>query len=161
MKPLGMTPIDMVDKLIELIKAAVKDFNLESNVLGIKKPPQVISGYLAEKKAGAKQDPPDFPYVIVRYLEDNDDGSQNTATVRVLIGTYSEDEQNGWRDCMNVAIRIKHELLKQRLFGPFSIEYPIKTELYEEQPYPEWMVSMTLNVSMPKTQEEGVLFDDF
>lgn len=157
MKPVEMTPIDLVDRLIEEIKVIVKDFHLDTNVPGVKKAPQVISGYLGEKKPGAKQDPPDFPFVIVRYLEDNDDGQQHTANIRILVGTYSEDAQNGWRDTLQVATRIKNELLKKRFIGPFSIEYPVKMEIYEEQPCPEWAASVTFSVSMPKVQEEGVL----
>lgn len=152
-----MTPLDLVDRLIEEIKIIVKDFHLETNIPGVKKPPQVISGYLGEKKPGSKQEPPDFPFVIVRYLEDTDDGTQHTANVRLLIGAYNEDAQNGWRDCLRVAVRIKNELLKKRFFGPFSIEYPVKTELFEEQPFPEWTTSITFSVTMPKIQEEGVL----
>ena len=45
-----MTPIDLVDRLIEEIKVIVKDFHLDTNVPGVKKAPQVISGYLGEKK---------------------------------------------------------------------------------------------------------------
>lgn len=156
-----MTPILLVDTLIDVIKAAVTNFDLDANVSGIKKAPQVISGYLKEKKPGQKQDPPDFPYVIVRYLEDTDNENESTATVRIISGTYSEDEQNGWRDCMNVITRIKQELLKKRSFGPFRIEYPLKTELPEEQPYPEWVAMLTLNVVIPQVQEEGGYLDGF
>jgi len=156
-----MTPLILVDKLIEFITLVVVNFELESNIPGIKKAPQVISGYLKEKKPKEKQTVPDFPYVIVRYLDDTDTSESNTATVRVIAGTYSEDEQGGWRDCVNVITRIKEALLKQRFIGgPFKIEYPIKTELPEEQPYPEWVAFLTLNVTIPSIQEEGGYLKD-
>lgn len=156
-----MTPIILVDKLIEFIKPVVAEFELQTNVAGVKKAPQVIAGYLQEKKPAQKQDPPDFPYVIVRYLEDTDTGDGDAATVKVYAGTYSEDIQDGWRDCMNVITRIKEALLEQRFIGGvFKIEYPVKTELPEEQPYPEWVAILTLTVAIPHVQEEGGYLKD-
>lgn len=155
-----MTPIVLVDTLVEFIKPVVDNFELDSNVQGIRKSPQVISGYLKEKKPKEKQVIPDFPYVIVRYLEDTDTDDGNTAKVKILAGTYSEDEQGGWRDAMNVITRIKEALMKQRFFGAFKIEYPIKTELPEEQLYPEWVAILHLTVTMPHLIEEGGYLKD-
>jgi hypothetical protein len=155
-----MTPIVLVDALIDFIRPVVANFELDTNVSGIKKAPQVIGGYLSEKKPGQKQDPPDFPYVIVRYLEDEDTEESNTAQVRIIAGTYSEDTQNGWRDCLNILTRIKEALLEQRFVcGSFKVERPIKTELPEEQPYPEWVAIMTITVTIPQVQQEGVFID--
>jgi hypothetical protein len=152
-----MTPILLVDALIEFIETVVKDFELQTNVKDAPpKSPQVIGGYLHKKKPDGKQNPPDFPFVIVRYLEDDDTDEVNTAKIRIIAGTYSEDESDGWRDCMNVITRIKVALLKQRFIGgSFKIERPIITELPEEQPYPEWVAMMTLTVTIPQVQEEG------
>ena len=155
-----MTSISLIDRLIKFIRPVVEEFELQSNVTGVKKAPQVISGYLREKKPGHRQDPPDFPYVIVRYIDDTDTINGATATVRILVGTYSEDEQGGWRDALNVATAIKIALKKQSYFGPFKIEYPIKTELPEDQPYPEWVAFMTLTVTIPQIQEEGGYLKD-
>lgn len=155
-----MTPIILVDELVEFIKPIVAEFDLESNVKGVRKAPQVISGFLKEKKPGQNQDPPDFPFVIVRYIEDTDRDDGNIAIVRIIAGTYSEDEQDGWRDALNVVTRIKEELLEKRFIGKaFKVEYPIKTELPEDQPYPEWAAFLTLNISIPHVQEERGLED--
>lgn len=155
-----MTPVMLVDRLIDFIKPVVAEYVLKSNVPGIAKAPQVISGYLKEKRRGELQDPPDFPYVIVRYLEDDDTDNGSIAKLIIIAGTHSEDTQDGWRDCMNVITKIKAALLKQRFFGPFKIEKPVKTELPEEQPYPEWVAFLTLNVTIPQIQEEGGYQDD-
>lgn len=154
-----MTPIVLVDTMIKFIEPVVENFELQSNVPDIKKAPQVIGGFLSEKKRSQEQDPPDFPFVIVRYIDDEDKGDgTNVATVKIIVGTYSEDYQDGWRDCMNVVIRIKEELLKQRIIGgPFRVEYPIKIELPEEQPFPEWAAFLTVKIIMPSIQEEGGL----
>lgn len=160
MSAVAMTSIDLVDKLKEFITPVVAEMELKTNVSGILKAPQVITGYLQEKKPLQKQDPPDFPYVIIRYLEDDDTMDVDTAKVKIYAGTYSEDTQDGWRDALNVITKVKTALLKQRFFGPFKIEYPVKTELPEEQPYPEWVAFLTLNITIPHITEEGGYLKD-
>ncbi|MFY0545456.1 hypothetical protein [Brevibacillus sp. H7] len=156
-----MTPNLLVDELIKFIEPVVANFDLESNVKGIRKSPQVIGGYLEEKKPQQRQETPDFPYVIVRYLEDDDTDESNIASVRIIAGTYSEDEQNGWRDCMNVVTRIKQALLEQPIIGErFRVQKPMKTQLPEEQPFPEWMALLTVQVVIPQTEEEGGYLKD-
>ncbi|WP_025847608.1 hypothetical protein [Paenibacillus ehimensis] len=150
-----MTPLILVDDLVSFIKPVVQQFVLESNATGISKAPQVIAGYLKEKKAVQNQNPPDFPYVIVRFLEDDDSEESYSASIRIIAGTYSEDEQNGWRDPVNILSRIKIALLENRIIGkPFWTEKPIKIELPEEQVFPEWVAWMTLRFTVPQVQSQ-------
>lgn len=146
----------VVDALIEHITPAVSDFSLETNVRGHAfKAPKVRAGYLAEKKPGPSQSPPDFPYVIVRFLEDNDTDDSNIAQIRIIAGTYSQDEENGWRDALNVATRVKQHLLAHPCFdSAFRVMRPIRTELPEEQPFPEWVAMLTIHVQLPQVREE-------
>lgn len=152
-----MTPIVLVDELIKFIIPVVADFRLQTNVPNAPyKSPQVVGFGLDEKKPHQQQSIPDFPFVIVRFLDDNDTDESNTAQVRIIAGTYSQDIQDGWRDVMNVVTRIKGALLKQRFIGDvFKVEKPIKTDLPEEQPFPEWVAMLTITVTIPQVQEEG------
>jgi hypothetical protein len=61
---------------------------------------------------------------------------------------------------MNVITRIKEALLEQKFLGPFKIEYPVKCELPEEQPYPEWVAILSLTAAIPRVQEEGGYLKD-
>lgn len=155
-----MTPIILVDKLIEFIEPVVADFRLETNVKGLPpRAPQVQGGYLKEKlpnQAQAQGDP-DFPNVIVRFVEMTDGENGSTATVKIMTGTHSFDEKDGWRDCMNVITRIKTALMKKGTVGPFRFNKPYLLELPEEQPYPYWAAILTLNVEVGQPQIEGVL----
>lgn len=160
MSGVTMTPTILVDNLIEFIKPVVAEYELQTNVPGAKKAPQVMPGYLSEKKPAQQQDPPDFPYVIVRYLEDTDTNDGAVAIAKIYAGTYSEDTRDGWRDTMNVITKIKTALLKQKFFGPCKIEYPVKTELPEEQPYPEWVAILNLRFTIPHIAEEGGILED-
>jgi len=154
-----MTPIILIDKLIEFLTPVVAEFDLQSNVETVRKAPQVLAGYLPAKLP--LQTIPDFPYVLVRYIEDTDAEDADTAIVKIYVGSYSEDAQDGWRDAMNILTKTKTALMRKRFFGPFKIERPIKTELPEEQPFPEWIAILTLNVTMPHVIEEGDCLDDF
>lgn len=144
-----MTPIELVDALSDFIKDVVKEYDLSTKIDGKCKAPEVHSGYLPPKTKG--DDASDFPYIIVRYLSENDN-SGNVVSMRIIIGTYSEDEQNGWRDTLNIATRIKIAIRKRETLGPFSLSDKIETELFEDQPFPYWFAVMDLDFNAPQVQ---------
>ncbi len=146
-----MTPVILVDELRDYLKLVVEKYWFETNKKEVNKPPQVISGYLPAKKA---TDIPDFPFILVR-LSDGEDADSSTVTVYVVIGTYSEDAQNGWRDPANIVERVRQSLLKKRtLANRFRLEMPLKYELPDEQPVPHWFGIITTKWTIPQLQEE-------
>lgn len=144
-----MTPIELVDTLVEFIKEAVKEYDLSTKVDGISKAPEVHAGYLPPKVKG--DDEPELPYIIVRYLSEEDSDTGNV-DIGIIIGTHSEDEQNGWRDPLNIATRIKIALKKVGFIGPFSLNGKINTELFEDQPFPFWFAVMNVSFNIPQVQ---------
>lgn len=149
-----MTPTLLVDELRNFIDDVVKNYWLETNK-DLNKPPQVVTGYLPPKKSTPD---PDYPFVIVRLVEGTDNQESATVTVKIIVGTYSEDAQNGWRDVANIIQRIWTELFKRRVIAKkFRVEYPMKFEMPEEQPFPEWVGIMTTNwtVAHPVLEEVG------
>lgn len=151
MAPIVMTPIELVDTIANYLKEVVKEYDLETKKDGIIKAPEIHTGYLPDKKNSNEIDKLDFPYVIIRFLSE-DDSNVDTVNIRLIIGTYSEDEVNGWRDPVNIATRIKIALRKKRVFGPFSLIDKIKIELFEEQPFPQWFTTMDLQFNIPQVQ---------
>lgn len=152
-----MTPIELVDGLVKFIEHVVKEYKLATKVGGVNKTPSVYAGYLPTNDAEDDEvnlTPKDYPFVIVRYISDNDDLDGVVANVRLIIGTYSEDDQNGWRDAINIATRIKIELKRQTLTGLFSLNNKIQTELFEEQLRPFWHAIMELSFNIPQVQPE-------
>lgn len=152
-----MTSIELVDSLVEFIKEVVKEYNLTTKVKGQSKVPSVYAGYLPseEEEEDDSLNPNDYPFIIVRFIADTDDiGSSDSTSIRLIIGTYSEDEQNGWRDTLNIATRIKIELKKQQTIGPFALTGKIQTDLFEEQLKPYWHVIMDLDYFVPQVQAE-------
>lgn len=156
-----MTPIELVDGLVESIKGVVKDYDLSTKVDGVKKSPSVYAGYLPpDDDEDENLAPQDYPFVIVRFLSDTDENDSDTTNIRLVIGTHSEDEQNGWRDALNIATRIKIELKKKQIIGPFALIGKIQTELFEEQLRPYWHVIMDLSFNIPQVQTEwSEMFD--
>lgn len=151
-----MTPIELVDALVDFIKAAVKDYDLSTKIEGLSKAPEVYSGYLPPKIKG--DDASEFPYILVRYLSGEDDET-DTVDIALIIGAYSEDEQNGWRDPLNIATRIKIAIKKAGIIGPYALTGKVKTELFEEQPFPYWFAVMELRFNIPQVQIDWSEYD--
>jgi hypothetical protein len=153
----NMIPIELVDGLVSFIKQVVKEYNLSTKIDGVNKAPSVYAGYLPTDDEDDEDEltPTDYPFVLVRFLSDSDDDdTSNVANIRLIIGTYSEDDQNGWRDALNIATRIKMELKKKQNIGPFSLTNKIQTELFEEQLRPFWHAIMDLSFNVPQVQPD-------
>jgi hypothetical protein len=150
------TPSLLIDALRGFVDGIVKEYWLETNRREKSKPPQVVMGYLPAKNSTPE---PDYPFVIIRLAEGTDKKDGSTVVVKIIVGTYSEDSQNGWRDVANIIQRLRFELFKHGVVGKkFRVEYPMKFEIPEEQPYPEWIGIMTTTWAMAQPVEE-VLYD--
>ena len=158
-----MSPVDLVDAICEFLTITVKDLQLKTQ-RGDTRSPQIVAGYLPPKNPKKPElQEEDFPFVIVRLisLEDTSEkgGSASKdyaqAVVRLVIGTYSHDAQDGWRDVANTATRIWIDLFRKRVIAKrYRIEYPYLFEMPEEQPYPQWIGEMTTRWTMPRPLEE-------
>jgi hypothetical protein len=147
------TPVLLVDGLKAFIEVVVNDYQLETKNKNMVKPPQVIAGYLPSKDP--KSETPDFPFVIVRFAEGTDSDEDSRVIIKIIAGTYSEDAQEGWRDPANILQRIRTELMKHRVVGgKFRLEFPLRIEMSEEQPFPEWIGVMTTTWTIAQPVEE-------
>lgn len=142
----------MMDELIEEIKRATKHLQFETKNKTYRAP-QVIDGYLPPKNPKDPQSIEDFPFVIVRYLNDEGQVENSTAQVKIICGIYSEDDQRGWRDFLNLSNTIKTHLMSKSFLGKcFEVQLPIKREFPEEQGVPEWIGWLTLTIAIPNIQ---------
>lgn len=148
------SPVLLVDELKAFVEKVVQSYVLETNKADVEKPPQVAAGYLPAKKSGPD---PDYPFVLARLIDNNDTRDGSTATVKIIAGTHSEDEQEGWRDPANILLRIRGELLKRRIIGgKYRLELPLKIEIPEEQAFPEWVGFMTTTWAYAQPMEEVI-----
>ena len=152
-----MTPLMLVDGLSAFVREKVADFRLPTKKLLTA--PVVYSGYLPLDD----EDDSICPYVIVRLTQVLDEDRQSTAKIVILIGTRATDD-GFWRDCVNVAERIRQALLQQRMVDKrFRLQLPLKIEFPEgEMPYPEavCMLDTTWIIPQPQARMEEEVYGD-
>lgn len=110
------------------------------------KVPEVVSGYLAPKRS---KETPDFPSVIVRPSASTTSDDGNTqCTVKLIIGCFSED-YDGYKDCYLVLDRIRSAFMeKGTLNKRFAFELPFSSDMFDDQPYPEWVLEVNTRWSI-------------
>jgi len=156
-----LTPLILLDELCKELTGIVQNFRLQTT----KKttiPPRVWPGYLPTNDNNENEDEEvTFPYVIARIIDVEDKEKESIAKIVILIGTYSEDD-DFWRDCINVGERIRQGLLiKRQLGNQFRMKLPLKLECPDgtQQPYPEaiaWLTTLW-HISQPQQRlEEGI-----
>lgn len=101
--------------------------------------PKVELGYLPmkERKPGKPQEDPDedFPYILIRYKEGEDELTEGEVSIQLLLGAYRDDE-TGWKDILNMIEAIRKTLMTQSYFENGTLQYPIKYKIPEEQGIP-------------------------
>ena len=162
-----MHAIDLVDNLKVFLQEKLNDLELQTKSPEIFKAPTVHGGYLPPKPSrrdrDEENDPDDYPFVIVRFLGHGDKiHDKKTMAARIIIGTYSKDEQNGWRENVNVWNRIELALKEAQAVGPFNLTGQIDFDLFEEQMRPSWHSTAVLEFEAPQIQRDwSVLEDEF
>lgn len=144
-----MTPIELVKSVASFLEQTVNEYSLETKT-GETKTPQVFCGETPIKDK--ENEKSIYPFLLVRF-DSEEITSDDKVSVMVEVGTYSEDEQNGWMDPLNIATRIKIALKKKGFIGPFSLNR-IKIESVVEDFRPYWFVVMELQFNIPDVQPE-------
>ncbi|BBB91052.1 MAG TPA: hypothetical protein PKA28_10815 [Methylomusa anaerophila] len=149
-----MTPLILMDELCGFLRETVKDFRLSAKKY--ETAPVVYDGYLP------LEDEPEqvCPYVIARITKVSDADKGSTTKIAILIGTRAEDD-GFWRDCVNVAERIRQALLVNRVLAKrFRLQLPLEIIFPEGQmPYPEAVCALETIWTIPQPQprlEENV-----
>lgn len=143
----------------ERLMSIVANMQLENDAGSKVQPPQIVRGYLPPKRSGAIKD---FPYLIVRpSVGSTDTEYKSIVDVKFLIGCYSEDF-DGFEYAMLVLDVVRRDLLERpNLTGTaFQFELPFDWRLFDEQPWPEWMIEATCKWTIPTPQrvpDDGVL----
>lgn len=147
-----MTIYHVMQDFKEVLEAAVKEAHLKTK-LNVIKDPQIVLGYLdplQEEDKGQE----DFPYIIVRYINDMTLEEQSNLSLKLIFGAYSEDIE-GWVDVLHLMELVKKAVLTKPVFNFYTIDRPIKTSMPEEQPYPYFFGFMELTLTIPQLQMEG------
>ncbi|WP_312117946.1 hypothetical protein [Brevibacillus reuszeri] len=146
-----MTPVLLMRSLKTFLEEVVENVELTSPK-GVLTKPQVFLEQLPQKSASSQEE--DFPFIIVRAMggEDRTDGA--SASINLLVGTHSKDD-DGFMDVMNIIEDVRQALLKNRIVGgSFRLELPLKWKLFEEQPWPGWIGEINTLWTIPTVIEE-------
>lgn len=160
-----MLNIELLDNLVAFLNEELKEMRLSTKDENVEKAPMVYDGYLPPKATSSRRgddtEQEYYPFVLVRYLGEADKiYDENVAELKLVIGTYSKDEQHGWRDTLNVMNKIKISLGKKRVIGAASITGTISMALFEEQMKPMWHGVMEVQFNLPQVSWEWSVLDD-
>ncbi len=152
-----MIPVELIKSIQTEIQEAVKDYKLAAEGQEDKK----ITVYAQHIPDDCFMNDSYYPLVVaaINKIEDAADDSYpalSTVTVGLTFGVYGEDRY-AWVDLLNVMERTRQRLVNSRLLdNRFRLQFPVKWETIEAQPYPFWYGYGTLEYSMPRPVETRI-----
>ncbi len=158
-----MHGINLVDALKIFLEEKLKDLELPTKTPDVYRMPNIYGGYPPSKPSQRNDevDSDGYPFVVVRFLGQTDVlYDKKTMAVRIIIGTYSKDEQDGWRDNLNVWNRIELALKEAQTIGAFSLAGKIEMDLFEDHMRPSWHSTAVLEFEAPQVQWNRSVLDD-
>ncbi|MGE7942820.1 hypothetical protein ACQKNB_12100 [Lysinibacillus xylanilyticus] len=160
-----MDSLSMTDELVAFFTEKLADLSLQTKDENVFKAPTVYDGYLPPKKNARRgeedTEQDDYPFVIVRFLYEKDNlKDKNVMKFRLLIGTYSKDDRQGWRDTLDVMNHMKFALKEVGSVGPGLLTGEIEAALFEEQMKPLWRGVMEVEFATPPVQLDWSVLDD-
>lgn len=151
-----MTPIILLDRLAEFVQEKTADIILqvrtEPGADHKERPAEVHKMRLPKKEDSTRR----IPYILLQLLTGKDDEQeQSTCQIRIVVGTYSEDENVGSYDVLNVILRIRTELEKIGIIGEqFGLQKPLEYIIYPDDYHPYYFGEMMTNWSLPEIKRE-------
>lgn len=147
------TPINLVECLATRIENLVEKYRLQtSDAPETLRAPNVLRQYLPLKKYADEPDPADYPLVSV-FLSDVEVAAadeRGKAQVDIICGGYdANNNSQGWRTPMDMAYRILVDLQQAPIIGAFQMQFPVTIKAPEDQPYPQWYVTLSTRWDMP------------
>lgn len=140
----------LVDDLSVYLQKKLKEFSLETKKG--RKSVKIFKYFLPSKR---KETEDDFPLIIIRPFE-GEDAKQSDATVKLICGVYSQDDE-GIYDLVSLMEKVRLVLLEDyEINSKFRLEQPeikpLKWEISEDQPYPQWLGAITVTFNVPMVQ---------
>ena len=140
-----MIPANLLQAVGEEIKIAVKDYMLNTEAEG-EKP---VSVYLQSIPDEEWLSDSYYPLVVprVKAVTDNGDG-KSEVEIEITVGVHGEGADT-WRDLLSVMERIRQRFCNNKIIGnKYHLQFPIKWETADPQPYPYWIGYGDLNYSL-------------
>ena len=157
-----MNELILIDEIIKALETELANIQLQTQSQSTEVgPPRVFDGFLPAKRSGQGED---YPFVIVRPADGQTSArDESTVQIKFIIGTFDDDAQNmnGYRDCMIIMGTIRRFFMERPIFAKnFMFQRQFQWRVFEEQPYPYWMMECTAGWNVATAQiepDEGVL----
>ena len=102
-----------------------------------------------------------FIYALVTAAQDTADGHMSTATVEIGFSIYDNSDVDDWRSLYNLMEHVRQHLLKQRLVANrHRLQLPLKLEVPEAQPAPQWQGKITATYTIGQPYEEDIYYGE-
>lgn len=156
-----MTPIVLLDCLESFIKEKTANIKLQVRVMNSSqeektRAAEIYKMGLPSKDAKIQR----IPYILLQILTGKDDKSgtapeESICQIRIVVGIYAENDNEGGYDVLNVLLRIRSELKKICIIGGyFALQNPLEYIVYPDNIAPYYFGEMITNWSMPTIQRE-------
>lgn len=155
-----MTPIILLERLQEFVKEKTADIILQVRTAPGKRikarAPEVYRMRLPKKEDEVQQ----IPYILLQFIkgEDgkNDRGEKiSTCMVRIVVATYSEKEEDGAYDVLNILTRLRAEFQKVGVIGnQFVLRDPLEYIVYPDETAPYYLGEMMTTWEIPNIKRE-------
>ena len=102
-----------------------------------------------------------FIYALVTAAQDTADGDMSTATVEIGFSIYDDSEYDDWRSLYNIMEHVRQHLLKHRFIADrHRLLFPVKIEVPEAQPAPQWQGKITAIYTIGQPYEEDIYYGE-
>lgn len=152
-----MTTVELMDNLAEFLRPAVADYSARqpSGQRKIK----VYAGFPPARFNADEQ--PSYIYALVTGAQDTNDMAMSTATVEIGFNIYDNSDVEDWRSLYNLMEHVRQYLLRHRLVAHrHRLQLPLKLEVPEGQPAPQWQGKLTVIYTIGQPEEEDINYDD-
>ena len=145
-----MTAYEVVEILANYLKAR---FDSLDELVDSKKPINTYVGYLPIPNSNSESEAL-LPAVVLRPVTINEDNDSAIVSIAILVSTYDRDKKEGCKSVYHLTELVRQELLKN---NPVLNKCRIKdnkldTTYPDEQPYPQWLARIDLEIYIPKVK---------
>lgn len=146
-----MTTVELMNNLADFIRKVIKDYSSQQK--GGDTPVEVYSGWPPVRMASAEK--ASFIYTLALEWEDKADNTLSTCKMEIGFSIYDDDKERGCFSLYNIMEHVRQALLRYRtLNGRNRLELPLKSEVSDEQRYPQWLGAITATYTIGQAEEE-------
>lgn len=152
-----MTTVELMDNLADYLRSVIVDYSTQQP--SGKRSIKVYAGFPPARMNADEQ--ASFIYALVTAAQDTADGDMSTATVEIGFSIYDNSDADDWRSLYNLMEHVRQHLLKHRLVAHrHRLQLPLKLEVPEAQPAPQWQGKITAIYTIGQPYEEDIYYGE-